>query len=367
MVKEAARDNSEVKAGFSGLAVGDPDLVSERVALITGYTGQDGTFLTRLLLQKGYQVIGLVRRISSEPPRRVRGNFDFSKELSNGQLILHEGDLLSVDSLIDAVQEYEPAEIYNLGAQSHVGVSFKQPELTLEANLMGTVNLITALESVENYIPDYNWKMYQASTSEMFGDRRSDTRLNEDSPLQPVSPYAIAKAAAHSYCQMKRAQGRFISCGILFNHESEIRGGDFVTQKIARGVRHWQQTGEAIALGNMESGRDWGYAGDYVEAMWLMLQQEQADDYVVATGTTHTVRAFVEEAFAAIGQEIRWSEGDRLIGYVNGQPAVVTSAEFYRPNEVGYLNGDASKMRALGWQPKTSFKELVKRMVEAAK
>lgn len=352
-----------------------------RVAFVTGFTGQDGTFLTRLLLDKGYKVVGLVRRISTEPPRRIRGRFDFRDELANGQLVLEEGDLLSISSLIRIIGTHRPDEIYNLAAQSHVGLSFLQPEFTMATILEGTVNLIHALESFSpgpEYkfgIPvkgGYNWRMYQASTSEMFGDRPAGEPMDESSEFSPNSPYAIAKAAAHYYCAMKRKSGRFISCGILFNHESEIRGGDFVTQKIAKGVVNWLATGEPIALGNLNAIRDWGYAGDYVKAMHLMLQQNQPDDYVVATGEAHTVREFVMAAFGAAGIELT-SHGDGLeermtaIRGSRGGTAVVVDSKYYRPADVGFLNGNAAKIRALGWLPEVRFEDLVAKMVEAAK
>lgn len=335
-----------------------------KTALITGFTGQDGTFLANHLLLAGYKVIGLVRRISTEPPRRIRGQYDFKAALNSEQLVLEQGDLLSIDSLLRIIKKWQPDEVYNLAAQSHVGVSFTQPEFTIEADFNGVVNLITALEAVGGD----HWTLYQASTSEMYGDRKDTTTLNEQSSLEPRSPYAIAKTAAHYYCRMKRDQGRFISCGILFNHESEIRGGDFVTQKIARGAVALTNGAAPIALGNLDSVRDWGYAGDYVRAMHLMLQQGEPGDFVVATGETHTVRQFCEAAFKALGSDIRWEgSGKDEVGYIGAVPAVYVDPDFYRPNEVGYLHGDASKIRELGWEPEHSFDELVKIMVEAVK
>lgn len=348
-------------------------------ALVIGYTGQDGTFLTKLLLEKGYKVFGLVRRISTEPPRRVRGKFDFSEYIDDGMLELVEGDLLSVDSLIRILNQHRPDEIYNLAAQSHVGISFKQPEFTIEANFMGVVNLITAVESVGQYGPERyqsTVRIYQASTSEMFGDvaLQDGQQMSESTPLRPNSPYAIAKAAAHFYCRMKREQGLFISCGILFNHESEIRGGDFVTQKIAREVARIDaeyqnlETIRPLQLGNMDAMRDWGYAGDYVAAMWLMLQEEQADDYVVGTGESHSVREFVQEAFSEIGKVVEWSgEGPDEQGRINGELVVAVDPQFYRPNDVNFLNGDSHKVRELGWKPEHTFQDIVRLMVNAAR
>lgn len=335
-----------------------------KTALITGFTGQDGTFLTRLLLNEGYKVVGLVRRISTEPPRRVRGKFDFSEELASGQLVLEDGDLLSISSLNRIIGKHKPNEIYNLAWQSHVGLSFKTPEVSLR-DYEGYVNLLTAVETFGNKA-----RVYQASTSEMFGNRDSGTQLNELTPLKPNSPYAIAKTAAHFCGQMKRNQGMFISNGILFNHESEIRGGDFVTMKIARGARNWVGTGEPIRLGNLESKRDWGYAGDYVEGMWLMLQHDTPGDYVLATGETHTIRQFAEAAFAALGFELTSNglEGADEVLSINGKPAIIIDPEFYRPNEVGYLLGDATKAWAeLRWKPKHSFESLVEIMVNSTK
>lgn len=329
-------------------------------ALITGYAGQDGTHLTKLLLEKGYTVVALMRRVSTEPPYRMRKGYDFTTYIENGKLIIEQGDLLDHSSLKRIVKDHQPDEVYNLAAQSHVGVSFKQPELTTQVDYIGVMNLISALESHH----DGKWKMYQASTSEMFGDKEQGTILNEKSELNPNSPYAIAKTAAHYYCRSKRSQGLFISTGILFNHEGELRGADFVTMKIARGVNKWIETGEVLELGNLNSVRDWGYAGDYVEGMHLILQQENPDEFVIATGEVHTVREFVEAAFKAKNFTIEWQgEGEDEKGYVNGSLAVKVNPEFYRPNEVGYLLGDASKIKAIGWERRVSFDELVERMV----
>lgn len=331
-------------------------------ALISGWSGQDGTHLTKLLLSKGYTVIGLVRRISTEPPYRMRKGYDFTKELETGQLILENGDLLDPSSLNRIIKTHQPDEIYNLAAQSHVGLSFKQPELTTQIDYIGVMNLISALEASHKG----KWKMYQASTSEMFGNKEKGTVLNEKSELNPNSPYAIAKTAAHHYCRSKRSQGLFISTGILFNHEGELRGADFVTMKIAKGVNRWIESREVLELGNLNSVRDWGYSGDFVEGMHLMLQQNKPGEYVIATGEVHTVREFVEAAFKAKNLTIKWQGEDEFEeGYVNGHLAVCVNSDFYRPNEVGYLLGDASKIKSIGWERKTSFDELVKIMVEA--
>lgn len=337
-----------------------------RVALITGYTGQDGTFLTKHLLDKGYQVIALVRRISTEPPRRVRGKFDFSEAIAAGRLVLEDGDLQSITSLIRIIKKHPIQEIYNLAWQSHVGLSFKIPEVSTQ-DYQGFVNLITAVETVDPRI-----RVYQASTSEMFGDVEPTEgglmfQMTENNRLNPNSPYAIAKAAAHFLAASKRKQGLFVSCGILFNHESEIRGADFVTQKIVRGAVEWEYTGKPIELGNLSSRRDWGYAADYVKAMHQMLQADHPDDFVIATGKQRTIFEFVEAAFKALGFKIEWAGlGLDTVGVVNSKQAVVVNKEFYRPNEVGYLCGDASKAKEiLGWEPETSFDDMVKIMIDA--
>lgn len=330
-------------------------------ALISGFSGQDGTHLTKLLLEKGYTVVGLIRRVSTEPPYRMRKDYDFTEAVNLGRLILETGDLLDPSSLRRIIKQHQPDEIYNLAAQSHVGLSFKQPELTTQIDYIGVMNLIHALESSH----EGKWKMYQASTSEMYGNKEKGTLLNEKSELNPNSPYSIAKTAAHYYCRSKRAQGLFISTGILFNHEGELRGADFVTMKIAKGVNKWIETQEVLELGNMNSVRDWGYAGDFVEGMHRILQQDEADEYVIATGEIHTVREFVEAAFKAKNLTITWEgEAEDEKGYVNGHLAVQVNPEFYRPNEVGYLLGDASKIKAIGWERKTSFDELVNIMVK---
>lgn len=329
-----------------------------KTALVTGFSGQDGTFLTRFLLDKDYEVVGLVRRISSEPPYRVRGKFDFTKELESGQLVLEAGDLLSPHSLNRIIQAHYPDEVYNLAAQSDVGISFKEPESTIQADLMGLVNLVTSLEQEGNF-----WKLYQASTSEMFGDKPNGTVLDKDTPLTPNSPYAIAKTAAHHYMRMKRREGFYCANGILFNHESEIRGSNFVTQKIARGVVEWERTGKPLELGNLDAIRDWGYAGDYVKAMWAILQQEKPDDYVIGTGESHTVREFVEAAFEAIGQHVEWNghEGVNEVGSANDINAVITNPDFYRPVDVNFLQASPTEIE--GWKPRVAFKGLVALMV----
>ena len=336
-----------------------------KTAFVTGWSGQDGTFLTRFLLDKGYKVVGLVRRISTEPPRRVRGKFDFKEELKSGKLILESGDLNSISSLLRIIKKHRPHEVYNLAAQSHVGVSFEQPEYTMSVNYEGLLNLMTALDF---FAPDA--RLYQASTSEMFGDRVNIDPIDEGTPFNPTSPYAISKAAAHYAIQQRRRAGKYAVGGILFNHESEIRGGDFVTQKIVRSLVHF----EMLELGNLDSARDWGFAGDYVEAMWLMLQQKEPQDFVIGTGEVHSVRQFVEavlrESYSsenhAIGV-IEWrGKGKGEVGVLNGKVIVRVNPAFYRPTDVNFLVAFPLKAKdVLKWQSKTSFQQLVKRMVEA--
>ncbi len=349
--------------------------VNRKTALVTGFTGQDGTFLTKLLLEKGYRVIALVRRISTEPPRRQRGQFDFSDAIANGQLILEPGDLLSRSSLDRIIKQHYPDEVYNLAAQSDVHASFKMSEHTIETDFMGVVNLIESLcaNGKRSYsggnISQKNpaWRMYQASTSEMFGQAPRDRQMDEDTPLRPVSPYGIAKTAAHHYCRMKRDQGYFISTGILFNHESEIRGGDFVTQKIIRAVVDFGVNDEGeLQLGNMESRRDWGYASDYVRGMHMMLQTDAPDEYVLGTGETHSVRQFVETALDLVNKKIVWSgEGENEVGHVDGKKFVVINPYFYRPNEVGFLWGYSAKAeQQLGWKPEVDFEHMVAIMLK---
>lgn len=327
-----------------------------KVALVTGFTGQDGTLLTDLLLKKGYRVIGLVRRVSTEPPRRVRGSFDFHWYLTMNQLVLHPGDLSSVVSLIDVLTKYNVDEIYNLAAQSHVKTSFEMPDYTTMVDYVGLMNLVTAMD-----VTKCQAKLYQASSSEMFG---TDVKgaINEQTPFNPNSPYAIAKTAAHYYARSLRAQGRFVCAGILFNHESEIRGGDFVTQKIARAA----VINELLELGNITSRRDWGHAQDYVRAMYDMMQNDVPREFVIGTGEDHSVKEFLETAYTYAGKTLVWDEG---LGYVGERLAVRTNSRaFTRPLDVSRLLADPSRAKAeLGWEPEIGFTELVHKMVDAQK
>jgi GDPmannose 4,6-dehydratase len=310
-------------------------------ALITGFTGQDGSYLAELLLSKGYTVYGLVRRTSILSDERVR-------HLLNDVEIV-DADLLDQHSLIQAIRYCKPDEIYNLAAQSFVPTSFNQPVLTGEYTALGVTRMLEAIRATGQPI-----RFYQASSSEMFG-KVHEVPQRETTPFHPRSPYGVAKVYGHWITVNYRESYNLFACsGILFNHESPRRGPEFSTRKISRAVARIKLgLQKELVLGNLEAKRDWGYAGDYVEAMWLMLQQDQPDDYVVATGETHSVREYVELAFAHIG-------------ITDWQPYVRQDAAFFRPAEVDLLVGDATKARTvLGWQPKVSFPELVRLMVDA--
>ena len=317
-----------------------------KTAFITGITGQDGYYLSKFLLEKGYNVHGTVRRSSTFNTSRIEPLI--SKYSQDNKLNLHYSDLLDSSSLNNLISNTNPDEIYNLAAQSHVAVSFKNPVFTTQTGTLGSVSI---LEAVRNL--DYECKFYQASSSEMYGGANEEM-LNEDSLFEPKSPYAASKVFAHNMTKLYReSYNLFCSNGILFNHESPHRGETFVTRKISRAVgRISLGIQSKLTLGNLDASRDWGYAKDYVEGMWMMLQHDTPDDWVLATGTTQTVKDFVEEAFRIVNLE--WSD------YIE------TSEKYYRPNEVNYLLGDSSKaQKELGWKPKTSFKDLVKIMVES--
>lgn len=315
-------------------------------ALITGITGQDGSYLAELLLGKGYEVYGVVRRSSSFNTDRLDNVYQ-DPHAQNYKLRLVYGDLADASSLNRILESTKPDEIYNLGAQSHVRVSFDVPEYTCNTVAMGTLRLLEAMRDV---VPKA--RFYQASSSEMFGAAKPPQ--SEKTPFQPQSPYACAKVFAHQLCQNYRdAYGLFISCGILFNHESPRRGVPFVTRKITRAaarIKHGLD--RKLFLGNLEAKRDWGFAGDYVEAMWLMLQQEKPDDFVIATGEAFSVRECLQEAFSTVGLD--WQS------YVEIDP------RYFRPTEVDHLLGDPTKAREkLGWSPKVKFRELIQMMVKA--
>ncbi len=316
-------------------------------ALITGITGQDGSYLAELLLAKGYEVYGIIRRSSSFNTGRIDHIFQDPHERGVRLKLLY-GDLNDSSSLNRLLREVQPEEIYNLGAQSHVRVSFDIPEYTAEITGVGSVRLLEAIR--ETGIPT---KIYQASSSEMYGMVQAVPQ-NEETPFYPRSPYGCAKVYAYWITKNYReSYGMFACNGILFNHESPRRGETFVTRKVTRAVARIKAgLQKKLYLGNLEAKRDWGYAPDYVEAMWMMMQQQEADDYVIATGETHSVREFVEEAFSLVGLD--WRQ------YVEIDP------RYFRPAEVDLLIGDSSKAKAnLGWEPKVKFKELVKIMVEA--
>jgi GDPmannose 4,6-dehydratase len=315
-------------------------------ALITGVTGQDGSYLAELLLSKGYEVVGVVRRSSSFNTDRIDGIYQ-DPHSSNYRFRLVYGDLQDASSLNHIIRTSTPDEIYNLGAQSHVRVSFDVPDYTADTVGLGTLRLLEAVRAT-----GAKCKLYQASSSEMFGG--SAPPQNEHTPFRPRSPYACAKVFAHQLCENYReAYGMFICSGILFNHESPRRGIPFVTRKITRAAaRISHGLDKKLYLGNLDAKRDWGFAGDYVEAMWLMLQQEKPDDYVIATGEAHSVREALEVAFGTLGLD--------YTKYVEIDP------RYYRPTEVDHLCGDASKARAqLGWKPRVHFKELIEMMVKS--
>lgn len=333
-------------------------------ALITGVTGQDGAYLARLLLQKGYEVHGVKRRSSSFNTKRIDDIYIDPHEKTS--FLLHYGDLTDSTNLIRIVQEVQPDEIYNLAAQSHVQVSFETPEYTANADAVGTLRL---LEAIRILGMTGRTRFYQASTSELYGN--SPAPQSEKTPFAPRSPYGAAKLYAYWITvNYREAYGIHASNGILFNHESPLRGETFVTRKISRGVAAIELGLQSrFYLGNLDAERDWGHARDYVEGMWLMLQQPQADDYVLATGEKHSVRQFVEAAFAEVGRKIVW-EGkgsqEKGVDAKSGQPLVHVDERYYRPTEVDLLLGDASKARrVLGWRHKSGFKELVSEMVAA--
>lgn len=341
--------------------------MSSKSALITGVTGQDGAYLAEFLLSKGYVVHGLKRRASSFNTSRVDHLYEDPHESRDPRFFLHHGDLTDSTNLIRIIQETQPDEIYNLAAQSHVQVSFETPEYTANADAIGTLRLLEAIRILKL---EHRTKFYQASTSEMFGLVQEKPQ-REITPFYPRSPYGAAKVYAYWITvNYREAYGIHASNGILFNHESPIRGETFVTRKITRAVatiHHGVQ--EILYLGNVDSVRDWGHARDYVKGMWMMLQQPKGDDFVLATGKTHTVREFVEKSFGHVGINIEWiGEGinECAICIKTGKVMVKVDPRYYRPTEVDFLQGDATKAkRVLGWVPETNFDDLVKDMMEA--
>ncbi len=317
-----------------------------RKALITGITGQDGSYLGEFLLKKGYEVHGLIRRASTFNTERI-DHLYIDPHDRNARIFLHYGDLSDSGQLTDLIYNLQPEEIYHLGAQSHVRVSFDMPEYTGDITGIGTVRMLEAIRR-----SGIKTKFYQASSSEMFGD--SPPPQDENTPFRPRSPYAAAKVYAYWMAANYREAYKIFACnGILFNHESPKRGETFVTRKITRALARIKLGLEnQLYLGNLDARRDWGYAGDFVEAMWLMLQQDSPDDYVIATGESHSIKEFLEEAFRY--QDLDWKD------YVAIDP------RYFRPTEVDFLRGDPSKAkRKLGWEPKVEFKHLVRMMVDA--
>lgn len=312
--------------------------------LITGITGQDGAYLAKFLLDKGYKVFGVVRRLSTP-------NFWRLEEFGiKDQIEYIDGDLMDQESLNNAVRISQPDEVYNLAAQSFVATSWKQPVLTAEIDAIGVIRILNAMK---DFAPKA--KFYQASSSEMYGNSKGHEVKDEDTPLHPASPYAISKLFAHWIAvNYKDSYGMFVCCGILFNHESPLRGIEFVTRKISDGVARIKLgLVDKLYLGNLEAKRDWGFAGDYVEAMWLMLQQEKPDNYVISTGETHSVRDFCRGAF-------------QVVGISDWEKYVISDERYIRPSELNVLKGGSDKARKiLGWEPKVRFEELVKMMVEA--
>jgi GDPmannose 4,6-dehydratase len=335
-----------------------------KTALITGVTGQDGAYLADLLLKKGYTVHGVKRRSSSFNTERVDHLYQDPHE-DDVRFHLHYGDLTDATNLIRLVQETQPDEIYNLAAQSHVQVSFETPEYTANADALGTLRL---LEAVRILGLEGRTRFYQASTSELFGNAKQSPQ-NETTPFHPRSPYGVAKLYAYWITvNYREAYGIHASNGILFNHESPIRGETFVTRKITRAVAAISLgLQDRIYLGNLDARRDWGHARDYVDGMWRILQQDEPDDYVLATGEDHSVREFVEQAFACVGRVIEWRGcGAEEVGVCgeNGQVLVEVDPRYFRPTEVDLLLGDAGKAREkLGWRHTTAFGDLVSEMV----
>jgi len=339
-------------------------MTRQKKALIIGVTGQDGSYLTELLISKGYQVHGVRRRASY----RNTGNlsqFRIDPHLEDKNLLLHYGDLTDASNLIQLIRSIKPDELYNLGAQSHVHVSFQVPEYTGDVNALGVVRLVHA---VIHEMPTI--KIYHASTSELYG-QAAESPQNEHTPFNPQSPYAVSKLYAHWIVKNYREAYNIFACnGILFNHESPRRGAEFVTRKITEAVAKINKgLIKHLYLGNLSAKRDWGFAGDYVEAMWLMLQEDTPDDFVIATGENHSVREFVTKAFACVDIDIIWEgEGDQEVGRdaVSGAVLVKVDPFYYRPTEVDHLLGDSTKARnQLGWKPRIGFDQLVEMMVMA--
>ena len=335
-------------------------------ALITGITGQDGAYLAELLLEKGYVVHGVKRRSSLFNTQRIDHLYQDPHE-KDVRFVLHYGDLTDSTNLIRIVQEVQPDEVYNLGAQSHVQVSFETPEYTANADALGTLRLLEALRILG--LTDRT-RFYQASTSELFG-KAQEVPQNEKTPFYPRSPYGVAKLYAYWITVNYREAYNVFACnGILFNHESPMRGETFVTRKITRAAARIKLgLQERLYLGNLDAQRDWGHARDFVEGMWLMLQQDQPDDYVLATGQAYTVRAFTEKAFAVAGIDLLWRGeglGEQGLDVATGNVVVAIDPRYFRPTEVDLLLGDAGKAHEkLGWKPRYTFEAMIEEMTAA--
>jgi GDPmannose 4,6-dehydratase len=336
----------------------------KRRAFITGVTGQDGSYLAELLLEKGYEVHGMIRRASYFNRKRIDHLFKDAHDKKT-DFVLHYGDMSDSSNMNRVLEKIMPNEVYNLAAQSHVGVSFEVPEYTADVDATGTLRILDAIKDT-----GLQPRFYQASTSELYGKVR-ETPQSETTPFYPRSPYGVAKLYAYwIVVNYREAFGLHASNGILFNHESPRRGENFVTRKItmaAAAIRAGKK--DCLYVGNLHSKRDWGYAPDYVRAMWLMLQQDNAGDYVIATGETHSVREFTEKAFACLGMKIAWSgegEGETGADTASGKVIVRVDPKYYRPTEVDLLLGDPSKAKKnLGWKPEISFDKLVEIMIKA--
>lgn len=333
-----------------------------KVALITGITGQDGSYLAEFLLQKNYQVHGIKRRASSFNTERIDHIFQ-DPHINNPSINLHYGDLTDSTNLVRLIQEIKPDEIYNLGAQSHVAVSFQTPEYTTEVDAMGTLRILEAIRilGLEKKI-----RFYHASTSELYG-LVQETPQNETTPFYPRSPYAVAKLYSHWICiNYREAYGIYACNGILFNHESPRRGETFVTRKITRGLANINQgLSDCLYLGNIDALRDWGHAKDYVRMQWMMLQQDNPEDYVIATGVQHSVRQFISWTAEALGMQLDWKgKGVDEVAYWNKNPIIKIDKRYFRPTEVDTLLGDPTKAKIkLGWTPKITAKEMCEEMV----
>ena len=330
-----------------------------KAAIVTGPTGQDGSYLSEFLLEKGYDVKCLIRRCTYPLSSS-------NLKINPDKVKIYEGDILDqpiIHKMIQDCEDYDRVEIYNLAAQSHVGVSFNCPKYTFEANTLGILNI---LETVRQNKHPEKFRVYQASTSEMFG-KVQEIPQKETTPFYPRSVYGVSKMAAHWLVKNYReSYGIHASAGILFNHESPRRGNDFVTKKIVVGLKEvFSGQSECIELGNLDAKRDWGHAQDYIEAMWMMLQQETPDDYVVATGKTYSVREFVEMCCIQMGKTISWEgQGENEIGICDGKPIVKVSSAFYRPCEVDLLVGDSQKIQNVGWKPKNDIHSLIRDMIQ---